>query len=63
MGESTLKQLHSFGSQNKLCLEDAIKKKLETDILKPKIKTSLLQLTKMIDKWRRDQKLTSIMTF
>jgi DNA helicase-2/ATP-dependent DNA helicase PcrA len=56
VGESTLSQLHGFGSQNKLCLEDAIKKKIETDDLKPKIKTSLLQLTRMIDKWRRDSK-------
>jgi DNA helicase-2/ATP-dependent DNA helicase PcrA len=56
VGESTLSQLHSFGSQNKLCLEDSIKKKLEADNLRPKIKTSLLQLTKMIDKWRIDSK-------
>jgi len=54
VGESTLKNLYSFGSQNKLCLEDSIKKSLEADNLKPKIKTSLLQLTKMIDKWRVD---------
>ena len=54
VGESTLNQLHSFGNQNKLCLEDAIKKKLENDDLRPKIKTSLIQLTKMIDKWRID---------
>jgi DNA helicase-2/ATP-dependent DNA helicase PcrA len=56
VGESTLSQLHSFGNQNKLCLEDSIKKKLEADNLRPKIKTSLLQLTKMIDKWRIDSK-------
>jgi len=56
VGESTLKQLYNFARQNKLCLEDTIKKNLETDSLKPKIKTSLLQLTKMIDKWRLDSK-------
>ena len=54
IGESTLNQLYNFASQNKLCLEDSIKKKLETESLKPKIKTSLIQLTKMIDKWRLD---------
>ncbi len=54
IGESTLNQLHNFGSQNKLCLEDSIKKNLETNSLKPKMKTSLTQLTKMIDKWRQD---------
>jgi DNA helicase-2/ATP-dependent DNA helicase PcrA len=56
VGESTLHKLYSFGSQHKLCLEDSIKKQLETDSLKPKIKTSLLQLAKMIDKWRTDAK-------
>jgi DNA helicase-2/ATP-dependent DNA helicase PcrA len=54
IGESTLNHLYSFGSQNKLCLEDSIKKNLETDSLKPKMKTSLTQLTRMIDKWRLD---------
>jgi len=54
IGESTLNQLYSFGSQNKLCLEDSIKKNLETNSLKPKMRTSLTQLTKMIDKWRLD---------
>ena len=57
VGESTLNQLHSFGSQNKLCLEDSIKQNLETDSLKPKMKTSLTQLVKMIDKWRLDSKV------
>ena len=56
VGESTLHKLYSFGNQNKLCLEDSIKKQLEADILKPKIKTSLLQLTKMINKWRENAK-------
>ena len=56
IGESTLNQLYRFGSQNKLCLEDSIKKNLEVDSLKPKMKTSLTQLTKMIDKWRLDSK-------
>jgi len=54
IGESTLNQLYSFGSQNKLCLEDSIKKNLEANSLKPKMKISLTQLTKLIDKWRLD---------
>ena len=56
VGESTLSQLYNFGQKNKLCLEDSIKKNIEIDSLKPKIKTSLSQLTKMIDKWRLDAK-------
>jgi DNA helicase II / ATP-dependent DNA helicase PcrA len=54
IGESTLNQLYNFGNQNKLCLEDSIKKNLETNSLKPKMKINLTQLTKMIDKWRLD---------
>ena len=54
IGESTLNQLYLFASHNKLCLEDSIKKNLEADSLKPKMKASLTQLTKMIDKWRLD---------
>ena len=54
IGESTLNQLYSFGNQNKLCLEDSIKKNLESDNLKPKMKISLSQLIKMIYKWRLD---------
>jgi DNA helicase-2/ATP-dependent DNA helicase PcrA len=56
VGESTLNQLYSFGSQNKLCLQDSIKKNIELNILKPKIKLSLSQLIKFIDKWRLDSK-------
>ena len=54
IGESTLNQIYTFGSKNKLCLEDSIIKILELDHFKPKIKTSLSQLIKMIQKWRID---------
>ena len=58
VGESTIKQIYSFGSKHKLCLEDSILKILELDQFKPKIKTSLSQLLKMINKWRRDSKIS-----
>ncbi len=56
IGESTLKQIHLFGSQHKLCLEDSILKLLEKDQFKPKVKSSLKQLIQMIHKWRVDSK-------
>ena len=56
VGESTLNQIYTYGSKNKLCLEDSIRKNLEVENLKPKIKTSLSQLMKLIDKWRFDSK-------
>ncbi len=54
VGESTLNQIYTFGKNNKLCLEDSIKKILEKDLFKPKIKTVLKQLINMIQKWRND---------
>ena len=54
VGESTINQLYTFGKENKLCLEDSIKKLLEIGSIKPKIKTSLNRLISMIQKWRKD---------
>jgi len=57
VGESSINQIYSFGSVNKLCLEDSIMKLLEEDKFKPKIKISLTQLLNMINKWRKDSKI------
>ena len=54
VGESTLNQIYSFGKTNKLCFEDSILKIIERGEFKPKIKTTLNQLVKMIEKWRKD---------
>ena len=54
VGESTLKQIYIFGKSNKLCLEDSIINLIEKDNFKPKIKTALKQLIKIIHKWRND---------
>jgi len=54
VGENTLNQIYSFGSNNKLCLEDSIIKILEKGGFKPKIKSALTQLINMIHKWRKD---------
>ena len=58
IGESTLNQIFSFSSKYKLCLEDAIIRKLELNEFKPKIKNGLSQLINMIHKWREDSKKT-----
>ena len=55
VGDSTLNLIYTFGKVNKLCLEDAIIKLIEKGDLKPKIKTVLDQLIKMIQKWRADK--------
>ncbi len=54
IGESTLNQIFTFGKKNKLCLEDSIIRMLENGDFKPKIKNTLSQLIKMIQKWRKD---------
>ncbi len=54
IGESTLNLIYNFGKKNKLCLEDSIIKIIEKGEFKPKIKTTLNQLIKMIQKWRKD---------
>ena len=54
IGESTLNQVFTFGKKNKLCLEDSIIRMLENGDFKPKIKNTLNQLIKMINKWRKD---------
>ena len=56
IGESTISQLYTFGSKNKMCLEDSILKMIDSNQLKPKIKISLSQLLNMINKWRKDSK-------
>ena len=54
VGESTINQIHIFGKNNKLCLEDSIIKLIEKGDFKPRIKTALSQLINMIHKWRKD---------
>ena len=54
VGENTLNQIYNFGKKNKLCLEDSIIKIIENGEFKPKIKTTLNQLIKMIQKWRKN---------
>ena len=56
VGETTINQIYTFGSKNKICLEDSIYKMLEKNMFKPKIKKSLSNLIRMIKKWREDFK-------
>ena len=60
VGESTLNQIYKFSKENKICLEDSIRKLISENNFKPKIKTSLNLLMNMILKWREDSKKCSI---
>ena len=57
VGENTINQIYKYAKENKICLEDSIVKLIEIDQLKPKIKTSLNQLLKLIYKWRKESKV------
>ena len=57
VGETTLKNIYEFASKNNLCLEDSIRKLVENNKFKPKIKTAFNNLISLIDKWRNDLKL------
>ena len=56
LGEATIKQLYEFSNKNKICLEDSSRKLLETNQLKPKIKSTVKHLLELINKWRSDLK-------
>ena len=56
IGDTTINKLYELCAKDKICLEDAIIKLLETNQLKPKIKSALNLLIKMLQKWRDESK-------
>ena len=60
IGETTLKEIHSFSKNNSLCLEISSKKMIDQNLIKPKAKIGLTIFLDLIDKWRNDFKLKNI---
>jgi len=60
IGETTLKEIHSFSKNNTLCLEISSKKMIDQNLIKPKAKIGLTIFLDLIDKWRNDFKLKNI---
>ena len=56
LGETTIKQLHEYSSKSYLCLEDSVRKLIELDKFKPKIKIVIKHLLDFLTKWRTDLK-------
>ena len=56
LGETTIKQLHEYSSKSNLCLEDSVRKLIELDKFKPKIKAATKHLLDFLTKWRADLK-------
>ena len=57
LGETTIKQLHEYSSKSNLCLEDSVRKLIELDKFKPKIKATIKHLLDFLTKWRADLKI------
>ncbi len=60
IGETTLKEIHSFSKNNTLCLEVSSKKMIDQNLIKPKAKIGLTIFLDLINKWRNDFKLKNI---
>jgi len=56
IGDSTVKQLHDWGSKNKKSLEDSAFELLQLNKIKPKTKLGLVKILNMFNKWRSDLK-------
>ena len=56
LGDATIKQLHSYSSKNKSCLEDSARKLLQLNEFKPKVRVVINHLLELISKWRTDLK-------
>tara|TARA_Y100000590_G_scaffold317201_1_gene358785 strand:- start:21065 stop:23098 length:2034 start_codon:yes stop_codon:yes gene_type:complete len=54
IGETSLKHINEFAKKNKITLEDAAKKLIEKNEIKPKTKLGLITLLNQIEKWRND---------
>jgi DNA helicase-2/ATP-dependent DNA helicase PcrA len=56
VGDSTLKQLHSWSRKNKKSLEDSAVELLQLNKIKPKTKLGLIKILQLFNKWRSDLK-------
>ena len=54
IGDTTIKQINEFSTKHRICLEDASKKLIELNLIKPKTKIGLLKILNLLTKWRND---------
>ena len=60
IGETTLKDIHTFSKKNSLCLEISAKRMIDQNLIKPKAKVGLNIFLDLIYKWRNDLRKKSI---
>jgi len=54
IGDTAIKQINEFSTKYKICLEDASKKLIELNLIKPKTKLGLFKILNLLTKWRND---------
>ncbi len=57
IGDSSIKQIYDFSKKDKLNLENASRKMLENNLIKPKTKIGLKIFLNLLTKWRDDLKI------
>ena len=60
IGESSLKSIHEYSKEYKICLESSSKKMIQENLIKPKAKIGLSSFLELIFKWRNDLKIKKI---
>ena len=60
IGETTIKQIHEFAKKNSINLEQASRKLIELNMIKPKTKIGLNSFLNLTQKWRNDLKIKKI---
>ncbi|MBD1162688.1 UvrD-helicase domain-containing protein [Pelagibacterales bacterium SAG-MED12] len=60
VGESSLKNIHEYSKNYKICLESSSRKMIQENLIKPKAKIGLSSFLELIFKWRNDLKIKQI---
>ena len=60
IGDSTLKTIHEYSKKYRICLENASKKMIQENLIKPKTKISLSLFLELILNWRNDLKIKKL---
>ncbi len=60
VGESSLKSIHEYSKNYKICLESSSRKMIQENLIKPKAKIGLSSFLELIFKWRNDLKIKQI---
>ena len=54
IGDSSIKMIHEYSKKNNLCLENASRKLIQENLVKPKTKIGLNLFLGLMNKWRND---------